>query len=89
MAIISVTYRFEPCRLPPGRRGLKYDAANHTISELESPPTREAWIEITTDSRGNTETKSRLPPGRRGLKSFYMSCNHVNESVASHPGGVD
>ena len=33
-------------RLPPGRRGLKLQLPDHLIDGGQSPPTREAWIEM-------------------------------------------
>ena len=35
---------------------------------LKSPPTREAWIEISGKLNQNQLNQGRLPPGRRGLK---------------------
>ena len=45
-------------RLPRGRRGLKYTSQNHTVPVEQSPPSREAWIEI---------------PNRNGIGGAWMS----------------
>ncbi len=57
------------CRLPRGRRGLKFHADGADPSGVESPPARETWIEIPPAFRRRPPPCSRLPRGRRGLKS--------------------
>ena len=48
--------------LPHGRCGLKCVGANGETYESASPPAREVWIEIHTDSAGGGNTGS--PPAR-------------------------
>ena len=57
-------------RPPRGGRGLKYVDVVYRMVNVESPPSRGAWIEIEDTYFEVTETWGRPPRGGRGLKSL-------------------
>ena len=57
-------------RPPRGGRGLKYVDVVYRMVNVESPPSRGAWIEIEDTYFEVTETWGRPPRGGRGLKSY-------------------
>ena len=63
------------CRLPRGRRGLKFRPFFSDFCRILSPPAREAWIEISDSICSGSCALSRRPRGRRGLKS-RLPCGH-------------
>ena len=72
-----------------GRRGLKYERilANQRIRQ--SPPSRAAWIEISSLLSSTSDIAGRRLHGRRGLKSADISTKSISSSVAAFTGGVD
>ena len=75
------------CRLPYGRRGLKWDytATTDTAPTDGSSPVWEAWIEITANTSACCPQLCRLPYGRRGLK--FISCLVIAYKLCRLPYG--
>ena len=78
-----------PSRLPQGRRGLKWCVCLVLSGNTESPPAREAWIEINQANELILMIEGRLPQGRRGLKLLGINKHTTEREVASRKGGVD
>ena len=57
-----------------GRRGLKSSCRRKTASKTTSPPSRAAWIEISSEAVFEILRKGRRLHGRRGLKFCIVPC---------------
>ena len=68
MAIHSLSRQRNTSRPPRGGRGLKYYAGQPKARLRRSPPSRGAWIEITTKKPTASSATCRPPRGGRGLK---------------------
>ena len=68
---------------------MKSMSASAVKATAQSPPAREAWIEMLGGIDAEKSQSGRLPRGRRGLKSCIGRKNKMAVSVASREGGVD
>ena len=74
------------CRPPRGGRGLKSMPAGILAINLQSPPSRGAWIEILSFLRLSLWFSRRPPRGGRGLK-YYLSQTPMSPKRRPPRGG--
>ena len=73
-----------------GRRGLKCGSAGNFCSTITSPPSRAAWIEMTTLRSGMGQSLCRRLHGRRGLKCGRVLCiSRVGRSPPSRAAWIE
>ena len=68
---------------------MKFLLINSKPEEISSPPSRGAWIEITTLLQSDVAGICRPPRGGRGLKCLITSLKIPPRRVAPLAGGVD